>query len=357
MTLKRAVWLIALLVLGTAVYGALPSRPAEQPGQPAATVLVQLAKLEKGSLPRVTSAFGRVEPGPSARQTIQAPLAALVDEVYVKAGEEVAAGAPLIRLGPSPATAASFTQAESAVRVAQDTERRTRSLLAQHLATAQQLADAGKAVSDAQASLTALRAEGASSPQVVKAPGQAIVTAVSTSLGALVTPGTALLDLARPGALLLRVGLTPGEAATVKSGNEARITSLGASSAISGHVLLRGSVIDAQTGLVPVDISLPPTGGLLPGEMAEAAITTGEVEGYVVPHAAVLVDPKGATYIVQAKDGVAHHVPIRVMLSAGDRDVISGAVDSAASLVLAGNYQLEDGMRVRTVEAKPGAGQ
>ena len=357
MTRNRSACLIALLVLGAAVYGVLPSRPAEPTEQNAATVLVQLAKFEKGSVPRVLTAFGRVEPGPSARQTIQAPLAAIVDQVYVKAGQEVAAGAPLVRLGPSPATTASFTQAESALRVARETERRTRSLLTQHLATAQQLADAGKAVSDAQASLDALRAEGAASPQVVKAPGPAIVTAVSASLGAIVNPGAALVDLARPGALVLRVGLTPEQAATVRAGNDVEITSLGATNAIGGHVLLRASMIDTQTGLVPVDIALPEAGGLLPGEMAEAAITTGEVEGFVVPHAAVLVDSSGATYLVQAKDGVAHRIPVRVLLAAGDRDVVAGALDGAASLVLAGNYQLEDGMRVRTTQAQSGAGQ
>lgn len=356
MTFYRLAGLIALLALAAAVYGALPS-PSAAPTEQTPTVIVQLTKLKKGSLPRVLTAFGRVEPGPSARQTIQAPLAAVVDQVYVKAGEEVAADAPLVRLGPSPATAASFSQAESALRVARETERRTRSLLAQHLATAQQLADAGKAVSDAQSSLDALRAEGASSPQVVKAPGPAIVTAVSTSLGAIVTSGTALLDLARPGSLLLRVGLTPEQAATVQPGNKARITPLGASVVIDGHVLLRGSMIDAQTGLVPVDITLPASGGPLPGEMAEAAITTGQVDGYVVPHAAVLVDPKGDTYLVEAKDDVAHRVPVRVLLAAGDRDVVAGALDGTASLVLAGNYQLEDGMRVRSATAKPGAGR
>src|SRR5579864_765403 len=212
------------------------------------SVLVQLTKLEKGSLPRIVSVFGRVETSPSALQTMQAPLAAVVEEVYVKPGQEVAEGASLIRLGPTPATAASYAQAISALRVAREAEQRTRSLLAQHLATAQQLADAEKATSDAQSSLAALRAEGAARPQIIRAPAAAIVTAVSTSLGALVTQGAALLELARPNGLILRAGLVPERANAVHPGDSATMTALGSTGSFSGRVLLRGSMIDQQTG-------------------------------------------------------------------------------------------------------------
>jgi len=125
---------------------------------------------------------------------------------------------------------------------------------------------------------------------------------------------------------------------------------------ISGHVLLRGSMIDAQTGLVPVDIALPP-GNLLPGQMAEAAIEAEKVEGYVVPHEAVLVDDLGAPYVIQAADGIARKVAVHVLLANGREDVVEGPLDPAASLVLAGNYQLEDGMRVRTAGAATTSGK
>lgn len=320
------------------------------------SVLVQLAKLEKGSLPRIATGFGRVETNPSARQTIQAPLSAVVDAVYVKPGQEVAEGAPLIRLGPSPTTASSYTQALSALKVARETERRTGSLLAQHLATGQQLAGAQKAVSDAQASLEALRAEGAASPRLLRAPAPTIVTAVSTSPGALVAQGAALLALARSNELVLRAGLVPAQAATVQIGDTATITPLGGVQAVSGRVLLRGSMIDPQTGLVSIDITLPP-GNFLPGQMAEAAITTESVEGYVVPGEAILVDNTGAPYLFQVVSGVARKVPVRLLLAQAGKDVVEGALDPAAPLVLAGNHQLDNGMRVRTAGPANAAGE
>ncbi|MGH8290807.1 MAG: hypothetical protein ACREV7_17640, partial [Steroidobacteraceae bacterium] len=109
------------------------------------------------------------------------------------------------------------------------------------------------------------------------------------------------------------------------------------------------AVAESDTGLVPVEVALPP-GRFLPGEMAEAAITTGVKRGYVVPRAAILVNDKGTPYIVQAVNGVAHKVSVQVLDAHGDQDVITGALDAGAPLVLTGNYQLDDGMRVRIAD-------
>ena len=346
--------LVAVLLMTNALLAIGMSSPARAGASQdrGPSVLVQLTTLKRGSLPRIVTAFGRVEASPSSRQTIQAPVSAVVEEIYVKPGEAVAQNAPLIRLGPSPATAASYTQADSALRAAREAVRRTRSLLAQHLATAQQLADTEKAAADAQASLKALRAEGAASPQILRAPVGTIVTTVSTSPGSIVAEGAALLDLAKPNELVLHAGLVPEQADSIHTGDTAKITPLGIAKTVTGHVLLRGSMIDAQTGLVPVDITLPP-GSLLPGEMAEAAVEAEKVEGYVVPHEAVLVDDLGAPYLVQAADGIARKVAVHVLLASGQEDVIEGSLDPAAPLVLAGNYQLDDGMRVRTAAPGP----
>lgn len=334
-----------------AATGAAPG--AEAPDQ-SPSVLVRLTRLEKGSLPQVVDAFGRAEPSPAARQAIQAPVAAVVDAVYVKPGQEVAKAAPLIRLGPSPATAESFEKAKSALRAALEDERRTASLAVQHLATGQQLAQARKTVTDAQASLDALRAVGADSPRTLNAPFAAVVTQVAASPGALVGQGGALLDLAMRSDLTLRVGLTPAQAAAVKKGDPATITPLGAMSHFSGRILARGAMIDPQTGLVSIEIE-PQSGELLPGQMAEAAITVAQVEGFVVPHEALLMDERGAPYLVEAKGGVAHRVAVRILLAAGEKDVVAGALDPEAFLVLSGNYQLKEGMRVRPDGSQPAA--
>lgn len=92
----------------------------------------------------------------------------------------------------------------------------------------------------------------------------------------------------------------------------------------------------------------------LAGETAEADIVIGEADGYLVPHEAILVNNSGSPYVVQAVDMVAKKVPVRVLVAGGARDVVDGPLNAASPVVLAGNYQLDDGMRVR-VAAPDGA--
>jgi membrane fusion protein, multidrug efflux system len=325
--------------------------PSDESSAANASVLVQQTALRKGSLPQTLTAYGTVQADASARNTLMAPVGARVSAVYAHLGQEVAAGAPLLQLVPTPPTASAYAQAVSALRVASEADQRTQQLLSEQLATRQQLADAQKSESDARAALAALNSQGAGGPTTVRAPFHAIVTALPIATNALVTEGTPLLDLAPPGNLVLLVGVAPAQAAAIRAGVAAQVTAVGTAQSYPGRVTMRGSIVDAATGLVPVQISLP-HGVLFPGETAQAAITIGEVHGYVVPHAAILVDDSGDTYVVQTEKLTARTVHVRVLGAHGDQDVIAGALDAAAPVVLAGNHQLQDGMKVRLSDSR-----
>jgi RND family efflux transporter MFP subunit len=314
-----------------------------------ATVFVQQTALRKGTLPQTVSAYGTVQADASARSTVMAPVAARVGAVYVHLGQEVASGAPLLQLVPTPPTMTAYAQAESALKVASDALTRTQQLLDQHLATRQQLADAQKAESDARAALAALKTQGAAGPTALRAPFHAIVTALSVSNNALVTEGTALLELAPPRNLVLQAGVPPALATSIQVKNTAEVSAVGGTHVVIGRVTLRGAIVDATSGLVPVQISLPP-GALFPGQTAQAAITVGSVEGYVVPHAAILVDDNGDTYVVQTQKLVAKKVPVQVLGAHDEENVIQGSLDASAPVVVAGNRQLQDGMKVRLTQ-------
>lgn len=346
----------AAIVLVLALIPILALRPAHADGSASAkpSVLVTLARLREGSLPHLVIGYGTVEPASTGRETLMAPVSAIVGAVYVRLGQQVPKGAPLVRLDPSPTTAASYSQARSALTVARRLVASTRKLVVLHLATEQQLADARKSESDARAALAAFNAVGAGGERIVRAPFPAIVTTLAASPGAIVSEGAALLDLAAPGSLVLNVGVVPAQAGEVNANDHAKVTPVGGTRPIAGRVLLRGSVVESGTGLVPVEVELPP-GSLLPGEMAEAAITTRERKGYVVPHEAVLVNDSGVPYVVQAINDVAHKVPVRIVDAHDNQDVIAGKLDARAPLVLVGNYQLDDGMKIRLADPGKGA--
>lgn len=342
--------MIRFLVCIGRVVITLPLLAAAAYAQTQPSVLVQLTALHKGSLPSIVTAYGRVQANAPAQETVMAPLSAMVQEVYVQPGETVARNAQLLRLAPSPSASASYAQAQSALRVASELVARTGRMVAQHLATQQQLADAQKAESDARATFGALKTQGADGPQTIYAPSEAIVTAVSITPGSIVSEGSVLLSLVRSQGFVLQVGVIPGEAASVMAGDPVAITPIGGGSILQGKVSLRGSVVQSGSGLVPVDVSVP-SGKLFLGETAKADITTGQLNGYVVPHQAVLVNDQGKPYVVQSANLIAKKVPVQVLGSKGDKDVIAGPLDPAAPLVLAGNYQLDNGMRMRVAEA------
>jgi RND family efflux transporter MFP subunit len=310
------------------------------------SVLVKVVKLEKGSLPKTVSGYGTVDADPSARTSLTAPLAAVVGQVFVRPGAEVAKGGSLVQLVPNPQTSASYAQALSALQNAKDLVSHTQQLYDQFLATKQDLANAQKAENDAQAALTAMKAQGAGGARIVEAPFDAIVTKLSIGVGAFVDVGTPLLDLAPPNSLVLRVGIVPDDAAVVNTGDPSSVTPVGGRKSIMGKVMHRGSMVEAANGLVPVDISLP-TGALLPGQTASATITVGKIDGYVVPHEAILVDESGQPYVVQAVNMTAKIITVRVLGMDGSKNVIEGPLDASFPLVLAGNYQLQDGMKIR----------
>ncbi|MDE2263170.1 MAG: efflux RND transporter periplasmic adaptor subunit, partial [Gammaproteobacteria bacterium] len=224
MTRRSIAW-TACLAASAAL--TLPLARADGGAPPNQSVLVTLSHLKEGSLPSVVIGYGTIGAANSGRKTIMAPESAVVGQIFVRLGEQVAAGAPLVELAPSPASAASYMQAKSALTVAQQLVASTQRLVSLHLATAQQLADANKAQSDARSLLKALDTVGAAGPKIVRAPFPAIVTTLAAIPGAIVAEGAPLMDLAAPGRLVLTVGVVPAQAAAISPNDSAAVTLVG----------------------------------------------------------------------------------------------------------------------------------
>jgi multidrug efflux pump subunit AcrA (membrane-fusion protein) len=342
--LRATLALLATLALGAAAPAALAAEPS---------VAVTLGKLRQGGLPQVLTIYGTVGASADSRRLLMAPLAATVTDLYVHLGQPVAKGAPLLRLVPSPANAAAYDKAKSALHVARQLVARTRAMVRTHLATDQQMFEAEKGAADAAAALAALTAQGAGGPQTLRAPVGAIVAKISTAPGALVAEGAPLVELAQPSGLVLQAGTVPRMALRIHAKDPVRLTPVGGGPALAGAVKDRSALVDPANGLVRVDISVPP-GKALMGEMFRADVTIGTVRGYVVPHRAVLVDSGGGTYVVQSVRLTARKVPVRILAEFGDEDVLAGRLRAGSPIVLDGNYQATDGAKLRLVDPKAG---
>ncbi|HWI29070.1 MAG TPA: efflux RND transporter periplasmic adaptor subunit [Stellaceae bacterium] len=342
-------WIASTLALAIVLSPVL----ARADDNPDASALVTLAKMKQGSLPLNVTAFGQIQPGDTAQESIPAPLAARVGTVKVRAGMEIKEGTPMVTLIPTAETAAAYKQAKLAARLASQLVDRDKSMVQAKLLTQAELLKAQNDEANAKSNLAVMEQEGAAGPNMLKAPFDAIVTKVDAGPGAVLQQGAPVVELAKPNGLVLEVGVVSAQAAQISQGDAVTITPLGSEQSLEGKVLSREAMIDSTTGLVPVQISFP-LGKMLAGEMARAVIKAGAVKGYIVPHQAVLVDDDGTIFVVQAVDMAAKKVAIQVLASDGKQDVISGDdLDPKASVVLEGNHQLDDGTKLRLADASP----
>lgn len=344
----------ALALIICAAIGSTAALADDAPDAANASVLVNLVPLKKGSVPVSITAYGRVTPAEKGRESISAPIGARVSNINVHVGQEVDKGTQMITLTPSPESRAAYKQARQAVLTANQLLDRSRSLASAHMETAAQLALDEKTAADANSTLEALKEEGADGANTLKAPFKGIVMSVGVSSGAIVAPGTSLIELANSKGLVFKTGVVPAQAPQIKNGDAVVMTPFSGGEAFHGRVSLRGSAVNLENGLVPVDVAIS-DGDPLAGEMAKAVINTGEQHGYVVPHDAILLNDSGQTYVVQSVNLVAKKVPVTVIGSAGDTDVVNGKLVAGAPIVGAGSYQLDDGDKMRTSNSTSGA--
>jgi RND family efflux transporter MFP subunit len=140
----------------------------------------------------------------------------------------------------------------------------------------------------------------------VVAPTSGLILARSVEVGQIVGPGTgALFRLADNGEMEMRAQLSQQDLALIHVGMPAQVTPVGAQSSIAGTVRLVAPVIDPQSRLGEVRITIPYTPDVKPGGFADARITAGTTIAPMLPQSAVLSDDKGNyVYIVNQKNEV-----------------------------------------------------
>jgi RND family efflux transporter MFP subunit len=330
-----AVWLFPLLI-------AAPAALAEGPS----SVEVRTETPRAGTGPQLITVYGTAEPAFDGGMTLSLQQEGRVVAIAVTPGERVSAGERLVDFASSSAAIATYQQAVSALEATRAQRAHAAQLLSQQLATRDQLAQAEKAVADANATLDALRREGADRPtQTLTAPFDGIVATVPVAQGDRVQAGATLMTLTRLDGLVVTVGIDPGQRGLVRPGQTARLEPLSGGAPLDGKVLRVDGVLNPKTRLVDADISVSPS-SVISGTAFRADITVGQLQGWIVPHDAVLTDDKGA-YVFQIAGKTASRVNVKVVGPDGGDDVVDGKLDPGRPLVVQGNYQLSDNATVR----------
>ena len=345
----------SLMLAGMVLLLALPALGDDDDAPPSAdktgTVQVRTILPERGTAPDLVEAFGTAGPAPNGSMTFSQQQRGRVLAIDVTPGERVRAGQALVEFASSAAASSTYAQAKSALVLARSQRLHEAQLLAQRLATRDQLAQADKAVSDARSTLDALTREGfGDASRVVAAPFDGIVATVPVASGERVAPGAPLVSVIRLDGLLVTAGIQPSDFDRLRPGDAVRLAPLAGGPDFDGRVVRVDRAIDARTHLVDAAIAVP-ADSVLSGAAYGAAITAGELSGWKLPHSAVLIDEKGA-YVFQVADpaqhgaqrtGKAARVDVKLLGETGPDDIVSGPLVPGRRLVVEGNYQLEDG--------------
>ena len=340
---------LTILVICVALYG-FTRHPPLPAVSPAPSAMVSFVTLRQGSVPVHVEGDGSVVAG-MAEIAVTAAAPGKFGAVAVTQGQEVAAGARLATLLPDPQSVAALAKAENAEDAAAAARSHVAALLAQHLATAADLAAATQAQGDAEADLSALRAAGTGVKRDIDAPVAGTVTAILAAPGSLLAAGEPVLRLAAAGLLTVQAGFTEADAGRIRTGDTASLTLLNSGTTLAAKVLQVAAMLDPQTGLV--DVTLLPQGTVLLGEPVAVTITAGSVTGDKVPRDAVLSDGQG-DYVFELDGGnIAHRRNVRVLEADGGSLVLAPDLAQNVRIAVTGAYQLSDGMQAVPQGATP----
>jgi RND family efflux transporter MFP subunit len=336
--IRCAIWLIPCLLAAPG-----PAASADD----TASVAVQTQSPRAGAVPDVVTAYGSAAPALDGGMTLSLQQEGRVLRIAVAPGEMVHTGQTLLDFGASAAAVATYQQAVNAREVARTQRTHVAQLLQQQLATRDQLGQADKALADAQAALDALQREGGDrATQTLTAPFDGVVATIPVAPGNRVPAGTPLLTLTRLDGLVVTVGIEPDARNRIHPGQKVHLVPLGSNGAqLDGQVLRVDGVLNPKTRLIDADVSVP-AGAVISGATFRADITVGQLQGWIVPHDAVISDDTGA-YVFQVVGNTASRIAVTVAGTAGNDDVVDGKLDPQRPLVVQGNYQLSDHAAVR----------
>lgn len=315
---------------------------------------VQLQRLEAAPAAADGPTYpARVVLPPRQEQVVSAPLAGVVDQIFVADNEAVRAGQPLVRLA-SPELGElqlKLMEAASQSRLAAATLQRERQLLAEGIIPQRRVQEAEAAaaqqaarVRQAEAALrlagidtaTIQRIEGGATVEssvTVRARGAGMVFGLTAKPGQRVQPADALMHVADGSKLWLDVqvplGWQPGTGASVR-GMPVQVVDRAASA--NGQSL--GVVAsDSQTVTLRAEVR---TGAnlLRPGEFVQVRIPFAAGQGWSVPLQSVVRQNDKAYVFVRTPQGFAA-TPVTVLASAGQTVRITGPLQGGQEIATA----------------------
>lgn len=315
---------------------------------------VSTFKLQVRTLNETIETYGRVVPDPDSQSNIAIVRAGTIETLMVRAGEQVTAGQALIKLATSPASQMDYQQAAANLKYAKSELARTQALYSQHLVTQADVSSAQKNLKSAEAALQAQQRIGSDQQSsVLRSPFDGVVSKIAVSQGDRVQQNTTVLQVARREGMLVPLGVEQEDIAGLKKGQAVSLEPVFKPELkIQSSISQIHAMADPVTGLVDVIVPVPSeqAPALIFNEMVRGMITLQQHKALAVPESAVLDDKQGHYVFTVDEQQLAHKQYVKTGINSQGFVEVSGDIKPGDTVVVSGNYELTDGMKVQ--EAK-----
>ena len=318
-----------------------------------ASVAVETAPVMEKQIGESLLTYGVLDPDPGQVLSLSLPHAGLINRVWVRVGQRIKNGDKLLEVVTSPDSRMQYLQAQSTVDFATRELERNQRLLGEQLATKAQVDAANKALRDARDSLEALRKRGLDqSKETMLAPMDGIITRLDVAQGQRVQADTTAMLIADGKRLIARLGVEAEDLDRLAPGTPVTLTSVFVPAIkVESRIREVHAMINPDTHLVEVMAEIPQqqVDHLVLGSRILGQIQLPTHAALVVPRSAVLGDGADA-YVYTVAQGKARKIPVQTGIEQADEIEITGALKVGDSIVTLGNYELHDGMAVRTTQ-------
>ncbi len=322
----------------------------QQPVAEKGAAPVRVAVVETAPAAESLRAVGVVAPADEVRLSFKS--GGVVRSIEVQQGERVRAGQLLATLMQDEVAAAVAQARAVAEQAARDLER-GRALLADEVATREQVEGLSTANAVAQAQLRTAVFNARHSR--IEAPADGVVLRKLAEPDELVAAGQPVLVVGNTGGgWIVRAALSDRDVVRVQEGLVAEV-SLDAfpGRSFTATVTEIAAAADPQTGTYEMKLAVDPAGArFVQGLVAKVVITGDETESVaVVPVTSLLeADGREATVFVVAESGVARRVAVQTGRLLGERVEVTGGLAPGDRVVTEGAAWLDDNDAVRVLD-------
>jgi membrane fusion protein (multidrug efflux system) len=330
--------------------GGAQGRPAGPPQEPAIAVRVGSVVREPIASLYSTSATLRAD----RSATVIARTRGVIHRLLVEEGDVVEAGQALAHLEDDEQRIAA-----ARARTLEETARRELERLSgiheQGLVSEEEIETARRDADDAGHALELAELQLART--VIRAPIAGVVVTRHLDVGATVSDGTAVYDVADVRPLYADVNIPERHVTQLGAGQQVALTADATGARAEGRIERIAPAVDTETGTVKVTVTVAPGNELRPGAFVRVEIVTDtHEEALVVPRQALVAEGRRwHVYRLAGDGGTVEQVEVRLGFESGDRVEIAETVGAAAPIaagdqvVVVGAPALSDGARVEVV--------